>query len=218
MTEVAWLNGTDPKPMLEFLDGKLSDRKARLFAVACCRRAWHLLVDQRSRQAVEVAERFADGLATDQELVDASTDAWQFTLHLVHDDQAYSHLDNNTLNAADIPAFAAEEVVAPLRVITAAQRALGVPEGEAQAEVLRCIFGNPFRHVAIDATWRYWEAGTIGKIAQGIYDDRAFERLPILADALEEAGCTNTHLLQHCRSEGLHSWGCWPVDLLLEKS
>jgi hypothetical protein len=63
-----------------------------------------------------------------------------------------------------------------------------------------------------------WNDGTVIKIAQAIYNERAFERLPILADALEDAGCDNADILRHCREPGEHMRGCWVVDLLLGKS
>ena len=88
-------------------------------------------------------------------------------------------------------------------------------EPPVQAALLRDIFGNPFRPVAIEHGWLTWNDGTIPKIAQAIYDDRAFDRLLVLADALEEAGCTNADLLNHCREPGPHVRGCWVVDLVL---
>jgi hypothetical protein len=83
--------------------------------------------------------------------------------------------------------------------------------------LLRDIFGNPFRTVTLDPAWLAWNGGTVRKLAQAVYDDRAFDRLPILADALEDAGCTDGEILAHCRSGGEHVRGCWVVDLLLGK-
>lgn len=77
MTEAEWVAATDPQPMLEFLAGKASDRKLRLFACACCRQIWHLLTDKRSRKAVQVAERLAEGIAKSRERVAASAAAWR---------------------------------------------------------------------------------------------------------------------------------------------
>ena len=84
-----------------------------------------------------------------------------------------------------------------------------------QAELLRDIFGNPFRPVAFHPRWR--TADVLG-LARGIYDDRAFDRLPLLADALMEVGCADEQVLGHCRSDGPHVRGCWVVDLVLGKS
>jgi hypothetical protein len=102
MTDAEWMTSTDPQTMLESVRGEVSERKLRLFAVACCRLVWHLLVDERSRKAVEVAERFADGGATQQEIEAARSDAWQFTLYEVWEEEA-PDLGADALNAADAP-------------------------------------------------------------------------------------------------------------------
>jgi hypothetical protein len=81
----------------------------------------------------------------------------------------------------------------------------------------RCIFKNPFRPASLDPGWLAWNDGTVVKLARSIYEERAFDRLPILADALEEAGCTDADMLAHCRGPGPHVRGCWVVDTLLGK-
>jgi hypothetical protein len=87
-----------------------------------------------------------------------------------------------------------------------------------QAAFLRDLFGNPFRPVPVDPAWLAWERGTIPKLAEEIYEERAFDRLPVLADALEDSGCTNPDILSHLRGPGPHVRGCWVLDLLLGKS
>jgi hypothetical protein len=95
----------------------------------------------------------------------------------------------------------------------------GWPEERShQAVVLRCIFGNPFRPPpAIHSTSQYWNDRIIPKLAHAIYIDQAFERMLILADALEESGCDDDQILGHCRGPGPHVKGCWVVDTLLGK-
>ena len=84
-----------------------------------------------------------------------------------------------------------------------------------QIALARDIFGNPFRPVAFDPAWR--RADTTG-IAARMYESREFSAMPILADALEESGCTNADVLLHCREPGVHVRGCWVVDRVLGKS
>ncbi|OWK37906.1 hypothetical protein [Fimbriiglobus ruber] len=85
---------------------------------------------------------------------------------------------------------------------------------EKTAQLLRDIFGTPFRPVTLIPAWL---TPTVVALTTGIYTDRAFDRLPILADALQDAGCDNDDILAHCRGDGPHVRGCWVVDALLAK-
>jgi hypothetical protein len=76
---------------------------------------------------------------------------------------------------------------------------------------MRDIFGNPFRPVAVNLSWL---TSSVAAIAEGIYADKAFDHMPVLADALEDAGCSHEDILSHCRDAGAHVKGCWVVDLL----
>src|SRR5260370_42064094 len=101
-----------------------------------------------------------------------------------------------------------------------AGRAERLAEAEArvrQANLLREFFGNPLRPAAVDPGWLTWHGGMVRELAAVIFDEDAFGRLPILADALEDAGCTDQAILDHCRGGGAHVRGCWVVDLLLSK-
>jgi len=89
-----------------------------------------------------------------------------------------------------------------------------VDGGLLSPDLLRDIIGNPFRRVTADLRWL---TSTAVVLARSIYEERAFDRLPILADALEEAGCDNPDVLAHCRGDGPHVRGCWAVDLVLGK-
>jgi hypothetical protein len=209
-----WLACEDPHKMLDFLRGKISDRKQRLFACACCRRIWHLLTDTRSRTAVEVAERLAEGLAT-EEARDLAIKAAQ----AVFRDRDRERMDSAAY-FAEIAAW-----LAACGTGRATARAAGhaatwathddTPERARQAALLRDILGNPFHPATIEPAWR---TPDVVAHAQLIYDDRAFDNLPVLADALEEAGCADGQILGHLRGGGDHVRGCFVLDVLLSKS
>ena len=209
MTEPEWLECTDQQTMHDFLRYKGSDRKLRLFACACCRNIWHLL-PERSRRAVEVAERFADGVATEEELELS---------------KAFLGFPNPAAYAAfkvgaGWPPFAATQAptwVAGVAVLAVEGTIEQAAERLWQSEAFRDIMGNPFRPVTLNTTWLTWNDGTVRKIAQAIYDECAFHRMPILGDALTDASCDNADIMSHCRSDGPHVRGCWVVDLLLDK-
>ena len=214
--------------MLEFLRGKTSERKLRLFGVQCFRQVWHLLHDERSHEAVRVSERYADGAATEEELATASwrAEAAVFALDTKADDSRY-RLEQRLIRSGWLTDDEATRN-APISLVDArlgAQTAELVVEGGVpfldradrsilSLQILRDIFGNPFRPVLFNPDWL---TSTVIALSRGIYEDRAFDRLPILADALEDAGCENEDVIVHCGSDGPHVRGCWVVDLVLGK-
>jgi hypothetical protein len=223
MTEADWDRNTQPQEMLEALraSGRASERKLRLFACACCRRIWPLLTDGRSRQAVEVAERFADGRADADELAAANESARQAALEIQGPNPDVSKDPPPLLR----PALAAWAASARPRLVDRAGifAAKAVPDraGEeaAQAALLRCIIGpvlfRPLPQVAPAVLG--WNGGTVARLAAGIYEERDFTqaRMGVLADAAEEAGLADADLLAHLRSPGPHVRGCWVLDVLL---
>jgi hypothetical protein len=91
--------------------------------------------------------------------------------------------------------------------------------GANESILLRDIFSNPYRPApSLPASVLAWNEGTVVRIAEGIYEERAFDRLPILYDALLDAGCDDEALLSHCRAPGPHVRGCWAIDLLLRRA
>jgi hypothetical protein len=95
---------------------------------------------------------------------------------------------------------------------------IGPDGGSYLCSLMHDIFGSPYRSITANPAWLAWNDRTVPKLAQAIYNERAFDRLPILADALEEAGCADAALLDHSRGPGPHVRGCWVVDLLLGKT
>jgi hypothetical protein len=245
MTEVEWLTRADPTSMLSYLQDKTSDRKLRLFACALCRSVWHLLQDERSRAAITTGERFADRLAPEHERRSArraavsarrSLAAWFYRRQRLHaEDEAP---DGAPIAAADAAVCAVARMPFTPEVPEAGDRTLqfdlllevttarliedpdrrAESERQAQAGLLRDIAGNPFRPSSLNATRLNPRNGLVRSMARQIYEEHSFADLPILADALEDAGCDNREILDHCRGPGEHARGCWVVDLLLGKA
>jgi hypothetical protein len=192
---------------------KMGRRKLRLFACGCVRMWWNDLNDDRLKEAVEVAEHFADGLVRIEEL--------SATFHriewLTSPDQ-YAPQQFRTLRTARW-AISTCEPKAFQTVFNVANHPFGQRKEADVArrvlcDLLRCVFGNPFRKPSFPKAWR---TETVMALAAGIYEQRAFDRLPILADALEEAGCDDPAMLTHLRGDGPHCRGCWVLDLALGK-
>jgi hypothetical protein len=239
MTEDEWLTGTDPQRMLAWLTGPeyeegwsrsrqrpVSERKLRLFACACCRACWSRLTDPRSRYALEVGERFADG--------DASEEERQRSMMVLLADPEINADDAPDRDDFFLPAWAANHSRRlPENAQHYLQRAtrLGLARAT-QAALLRDIFGNPWQPVPLPwmqdppvngelsppyCPWLTWQGGTVPRMAEVIYRDRTWGELPVLADALQEAGCEVEDLLTHLRGPEPHVRGCWCVDLILNR-
>jgi hypothetical protein len=225
MTEEEWLAWPDPEEMLRALPERPTSRKCRLLGVACLQR-FAQVMHADVVDLVEVTVRLADGSV---------------------DDRARKAARREALLAA--PRFAsAPRLGRALHILLKRDRELrpheflvalrgaathGLPQGKyrgsfvtllewesdernAQCDLLRDIFGNPFRPVAFDPAWR---TSTAVAIAQGMYESRDFAAMPILADALQDAGCDDDAVLAHCRDpQQVHVRGCWVVDLVLGKS
>jgi hypothetical protein len=230
MNEDEWRVSADPQAMLNYLEGKASDRKLRLFACACARRWWPRL-KRHSRQAIEVAERHADGQATIAELDAARGEAEGAQMNApFFEAPAYAAALATT---AEMALEAARQAVQASRQLAALDASHSTAPGEDEAtavaeatavecrdqcDLLRHVVGNPFRPVAVPPDWLRCNGGAAAKIARTIVDGMNFEDLPFLADALLDAGCTDEVILAHCRiPAGDHPRGCWMLDALLRR-
>jgi len=226
MTEAEWLTGAEPPQLMvqalrdmgKVQRTKAGRRKLRLFGCGCCRLIWGRLSDPRLREAVEMAERFTEGLATKEELLARQQEAFRLTW----DTRASAYTPEGAAARTALQTTH-DQAQSAARLIAADPVPLACEPGGAEValerlrSLLRCVFGNPFRPTSLDPVWLRWNGRAVVSLAQGVYEDRAFDRLPILADALEEAGCTDPDLLDHLRSPGPHVRGCWALDLILGK-
>jgi hypothetical protein len=212
ITESKWLASTEPALLLEHVRQKVQlartargRRKLLLFAAACACRSRQR--DRYDGAAWDVCERYADGLVSKIEYLRQSHGMMGVTGFFRHGD-----------NRAWALAAATATAIRQINSANCRDHQVLRAESAAQAALVREVFGNPFRTVRIPRALLLWHDGTIPRLAQSIYDERAFDRLPILADALEDAGCSDAETLTHCRGNGTHVRGCWVVDLLLSKA
>jgi hypothetical protein len=189
VTEAEWKDCTDPEAMRQYVRDSASERKGMLYLAAWCRCSRPVVWDRHSLETVEVAERYADGLAAPDDFLRAGS-----------------------------PAFFVQFVL----VLLAGRHRAHHPE---YSRLLRDVVGNPFRRVVPSPAWLAWNDATVARLAQAAYEERQLPegtldngRLAVLADALEEAGCTDAGVLNHLRGPGPHVRGCWAVDLCLGKS
>jgi hypothetical protein len=205
MDETTWRTTvTDRTWMLEHVRDKASPRKVRLFACACVRRVWEMLPPGVC-EAVVIAERYADNQVERRELLRAArltAMAMPLGPEGVAAVQASIHATAPNLTFAFHAATWA---------LSAVGREGWCEELAVQCDLVRCIFGNPFR--TLDSPdWLKAETGR--QMARVIADEARLADIPILADALEDAGCDDEEVLTHCR-HGMHARGCWVIDMIL---
>jgi hypothetical protein len=227
LKEAEWDSCTDHVAMLAYIQRRKHHRPSRrklcLFACACSRRIWHLFPQNSCRRAIELAEGVVDGLVTTAELTEQMkvvkaipfAPYGQTSLAVVH--WIVSIILDPKLK---FPEYAARQATFYMDRALADERWPARLEGEdaglrrERRAFLYDVLGNPFRPVTPDLSSL---GATLKDLAQSIYDERRFADLPVLADALEEAGFRD-ELLEHCRQPGEHIRGCWVVDTVLGKS
>jgi hypothetical protein len=232
MASELWLECEDADSLLRYFRRSASERKRRLFAVACCRCAVRPS-DRKVQRFLITAERFADGLVTETELIAAQADAARLAEAA---DQAAAATIEPEVGRWDSDyvlagrANAAQAILNSLSTTLDARMALDVVEtvwfalmndgpldqAEAWADWLRDLRSPP-RRVRLDPSWITANRGRVRRLAERLYAGKDWSALPVLADALEEAGCTSALLLDHLHSPGPHTLGCWALDLVLGK-
>ena len=237
MTEAEWSVCEDPRRMFDYMIDRTGIRKLMLWGCACCERIPEVETTPCLIEVLRLAESVAEGrthrealVVPAQALQDAREKQPNSPVQLLYSGvscvtcrvEFRKLLYKVGLNKL---AFAVAWQAVPEVEVDMEEGIWGLPDNErfqkvcreehhAQATLARDIFGNPFDMAGVKPCWQSTAATSI---ARGIYHDRAFERMPVLADALQDAGCENEAILNHCRGSGPHVRGCWVVDQLLGK-
>jgi hypothetical protein len=224
-----WWTNENPSTLLNWSVGLHTPRKLRLFAVECCRGLKTSVTDPRAWQALQTASDFADGQASAEQLRESwlavrqalsrapLSSRWEYALnallHAASPQLTLYDAQNAARQAAQAGGYnwVYHDLDLPQRAFT-----LDRPEAMQQhCRIVRDLF--PFRPITIAPQWLRWEQGQLARLALALYEEQRFEDMPILADALEEAGCDDPVLLEHARQRGSHFRGCWLVDALLDR-
>jgi hypothetical protein len=239
-TEAEWLASVWPDPMRKCLketrgliyktyvqSHPRGRRRFRLFGVAVARRVMHLVTNPHLLKLIDAAEAFADGTGTLDKLTKLKNACKIQEFSFVFDGESEERYreclrhHNREYHAAQAVVLLGESDARSAsaghgNAAVALEGEKAAVEAARQADLLRDIFGNPFRKVAFDRTWR---SSTAVSLAKQMYESRDFSAMPILADALQDAGCENEDILKHCRdTKQVHVRGCWVVDLVLDKA
>jgi hypothetical protein len=203
MTEAEWQVCDDAGLMLWFLQQGSTNKERQLWliAAACTRSFWAPTPDSLTSATIEEMERRADGLIHEEAGPSPVTE-----------DGAVRGLSGARSTAHILAVHVYVAIRGNMAAMFGASKA--ATNNTTALAVLRDICGNPFHPISLSPTWRTPHALAL---AQAMYDDRHYEDMPVLADALEEAGCTERAILKHCREPVPHVRGCWVLDLLLGK-
>lgn len=215
MNAKQWRDGDNPRQMVRYVAAHASDRKIRLFLCAHARTAWPDMTF-RGRRAVEVAERYCDDPTAYSDMLGAGR---AFNPGWSDEAAPWEEQRQREFNPEEAAARSHGEGLARRCTYARAKQGLELLllYNDTRPEVvplLHEVFGNPFDPVALEPAWLTHEGGLIPRLARAIYEERAWDRMPILADALEDAGCSDPRILEHCRSDAAHAKGCWVIDLL----
>ena len=227
MTDLEWDCSSDPLAMIRFVadferPGWVS-RKLRLFAAACCRAVWNRMPDWRSREAVEEAERVVSGAVRRSRLAALranADDAWStpaFEYRYWYDQPPpgtrvpREELGADVVAAARAAAACADPDDAGTAAIAVCTELAPLLGQRAQADLVKEVCGNPFRR----PPRRRWWSSDVREMARTIEADRTFGWMPIIGDALLDAGLEHEDAIRHCQSPGPHALGCWVLDLAL---
>lgn len=207
-TEKEWLQCTFPSLLLELISERVTTRKIRLFACGCCRLVWNVLPPSFQR-GIENIEQVAEELAVESDLKHRQLYCPDLSLDITW--------LTGKKPLGRIPSFLTR--ISQIAVATAPTLEGGVYVNhlQAQADILRDLVGNPFVPITIPSEWLNWKDQTVVKLATVISQQAQWEDMPILGDALEESGCNDERILNHCREETWHGPGCHVIDALLQR-